>query len=149
MSDGKNTRTCKHPTCGPVCRRPVKKGLKRTPLKPSRKPLKRTRIKRQTKRIPKVSSGRKAENEIYFPEREAFLKEGDGKCELKTPVCLKEATCIHHTEGKVGADYLDKSKWMRSCHPCNNWVEQNSAKAKELGLKKANYKSKLTGVKKL
>ena len=56
-------------------------------------------------------------------------------CQLKTPVCTKKATCIHHTKGRGPNEIKDESTWKASCTACNLWVEQNHAAAEERGLK--------------
>lgn len=87
--------------------------------------------------VKKISSKREAENEIYFQNREVFLKTGNGLCELKVPgVCTTKATCIHHVAGREGKKFLDQGGWKRSCHACNSWVEANDSAAREMGLKK-------------
>lgn len=129
-------KQCGHLRCGSTCRF--------GPKKKKFTPIKRTPIKKRFYRIPKVSKKREAANEKYFPEREVFLKQGDGLCELKVPgVCVNEkypnqaASCVHHPEGRIGDNLLNFEKCMRSCHPCNNWVEANDAEARKMGLKRS------------
>lgn len=111
-------KECNHPTCGSKCRR--EKKVKR------RKPIRHFSVKRE--RI----------NREYSRKRKEFLKDGD-LCELRTPVCANMATCIHHVRGRV-LNLMNKKTWKKSCQPCNNWVEQNHAKATRMGLKKSKFK---------
>lgn len=93
--------------------------------------------KKRQKSIKKVSKKREIENIIYFREREQFLKDNKA-CQLKTPVCTKTATVIHHVNGRA-IYFLDKETWMPSCRKCNNWVEENDAEARKMGLKKSKF----------
>jgi hypothetical protein len=69
--------------------------------------------------------------------RKDYLNEGD-LCELRTPVCANMATCVHHVRGRV-IHFLNKDTWMKSCQPCNDWVESNHAEAEKMGLKKSKF----------
>lgn len=111
-------KTCKHPTCSDVCRRPPKP-------KPRRKPIAR------------FSKKRAKQERSYLVLRKEFLEEGD-LCELKTPDCTGLATCVHHVNGRT-VHFLNKKSWMKSCVPCNNWVERNHAEAQKSGLKKSKF----------
>lgn len=93
--------------------------------------------KKKQKAIKKVSKKREIENIVYFREREQFLKDNKA-CQLKTPVCTKTATVIHHVNGRA-IYFLDKETWMPSCRKCNNWVEENDAEARKIGLKKSKF----------
>jgi len=108
--------------------------LKRTPLKKS----KTYRIKKpKNYRMPKVAEKRKIQNKEYSEKRIPFLAEGGGLCELQVPgVCTRVATDVHHPAGRTGNKLLDFKGCMRSCNPCNIWVEANDAEAWKMGLKK-------------
>lgn len=68
------------------------------------------------------------------PLYRSFLKEKP-ICEIKSPVCTSEATCIHHTAGR-GMDHLmDTNTWEASCSACNLFVETNDKWARESGHK--------------
>lgn len=113
-------------------------------FKSKKVPLKRPR----SYRIKKISQKRKVENETYKPNSEKFRKENP-RCAIHSPVCTRLTQGVHHVEGKVGKDYVDESKWLPACNACNGYIESHSSWAKENGFKKANYNSKLTGVKKI
>lgn len=134
-------KQCGHLRCGETCRFGPKEKkiyrLKRTPIK-----------KKKGYRMPKISEKRKAQNAVYKPVSEEMRKNFP-MCAIKSPVCTKFTEGVHHTEGRVGSDFLDESKMIPSCNACNRFVEDNSKWAKENGFKKPNYKSKLTGIKKL
>lgn len=108
--------------------------------------LKRTPIKKKFYRVKKVSEKREKENEVYRPISEAFRRDHP-VCAIKSPVCTRETQGVHHVQGRVGKDFLDKSKMLPSCNACNQYIESHSKWAKENGFKKPNYKSKLTKLK--
>lgn len=117
--------------------------------KPKKFKLKKVPLKRpRSYRIKKISQKREVENETYTPAAEKFRKENPW-CVIRSPECTKETQGVHHVEGKVGKDYVDESKWLPACNACNVYIESHSKWAKENGFKKANYKSKLTNVKKI
>lgn len=118
--------------------------LKKVPLKRPNAFLK----KKKGYRIPKQSKKRVEENEVYKPISERFRKEHP-MCVIKSPVCTKFTQGVHHTEGRVGSDFTDESKMLPACNACNGYIESHSQWAKENGFKKANYKSKLSNVKKI
>lgn len=112
-------RNCNHSTCqGETCRRPPKPKPRRQRIKP-------------------YSRKRQKDNRTYSALRKQFLSEGD-LCELRTPDCTNIATCIHHVNGRT-VHFLNKRTWMKSCVPCNNWVEANHAEAEKKGLKKSKF----------
>lgn len=110
--------------------------------------LNRKPIKKKLYRIKKISEKRKKENEVYIPVSHE-IRENKKLCEIKSPDCTKFTQGVHHVEGRVGKDYTDKSKMKAACNACNLYIETHSAWAKKNGFKKANYNSKLTGVKKI
>lgn len=73
------------------------------------------------------------------PLYDAFLKDKEA-CEIKSPVCNGLPECIHHEEGRGIKVILDQSKWKVSCGPCNGWVENKDATAREKGHKKSRHK---------
>lgn len=107
------SRECKHPCCGPVCR-------KKKP-KPRRKPIRRYSKKRQK------------ENRTYSTLRKQFL-EANPECEARLKMCIREATDIHHMCGRVGDNLLDTETWLPVCRPCHLWIESHPEQAKQLGL---------------
>lgn len=88
--------------------------------------------------LPKKSAKRMKEDKVYFAERDLFLLQRK-KCELKTPDCTGRATCVHHSAGRIGDKYLNKTYWMASCQPCNSWVEVNDKEARARGLKLSKF----------
>jgi hypothetical protein len=104
---------CKHPTCGPVCRRPRKKTI--------RKPIAR------------YSKKRTSDNRKYSVLRKQFLKEGD-ECEAKLPGCTGLATDLHHPSGRTGKNLLEVKKCKKVCRSCHKTIEENPLKSKQLGL---------------
>ncbi len=92
------------------------------------------RTDKKLKRINPVSATRRDEKKIYMTLREVFLSTRPN-CQIAAPGCTKKATCIHHTAGRIGKNYLDVSKWKASCTHCNNYVEIHDAWARENGFK--------------
>jgi hypothetical protein len=73
--------------------------------------------------IKKVSSAMKDTLTEYRPLRLEYLN-SHPICELKLSGCTREATCIHHKQGKSSKQlYLDTTKWLASCYSCNLNVE--------------------------
>jgi hypothetical protein len=106
-------RECKHPTCGPVCRRPKKK--------PIRKPIR------------KVSRKQAREKRKYLSARIKYLIE-HVHCEAKLPGCENMTTEVHHKVGRIGENLLNEKKWLAVCRPCHVFIEQHPVAAKQLGL---------------
>ena len=93
---------------------------------------------KKPKEINKVSEKRKDINQALKTIYPLFLAKHP-KCEIGSPNCTKDATCIHHTEGRLPSKVLDQTTWKASCYPCNLWVEENDATARELGHKKSKF----------
>ena len=89
--------------------------------------------KEKPKSIAPVSKKRKLEMDEYSKRRELFLI-ANPLCQAKLVGCTGKATDVHHTEGRVGENYLNMSKWKALCRSCHRWVEENPAEAKELNL---------------
>ena len=85
------------------------------------------------KSISPVSKKRKGEMDEYSKRRELFLI-ANPICQGKLVGCTSKATDVHHTEGRVGDNYLNMSKWKALCRNCHRFVEENPDAAKELGL---------------
>lgn len=64
----------------------------------------------------------KAELKKLYPE---FLKKKGFKCEVKTSVCTKAATVIHHVKGRGKNEILNQDTWMASCLSCNSRIESH------------------------
>lgn len=113
-------KTCKHPTCSDVCRRPPKP-------KPRRK------------RIAMFSKKRAKQERSYSVLRKEFL-EANPECEAKLKMCRGEATDVHHMAGRVGDKLLDTEYWLAVCRPCHLWLESHPVAAKQLGLSESRLK---------
>lgn len=92
------------------------------------------------KSIARVSPKRKTEMDEYSKRRELFLI-AHPRCEANLVGCTRVATDVHHTEGRVGNNYLNMSKWKALCRHCHQWVEENPEEAKELGLSQSRLKN--------
>ena len=101
-------KSCKHPCCDTVCRRPTKPGIK------------------------KMSDKRKAENTIYRQKRNAYLKLFP-ICQVKTHDCTYKATTIHHRAGRIGELLTDETNFLAVCMDCHTAIELNPDWAKRKG----------------
>lgn len=135
------SRSCNHPTCGQICRR-------------TKAPKKVYKLRRRVP-VKKVSDKRKEINKIYAPASRK-RREANPFCLIKIPgVCTNWTQGIHHPSGKVTTDLLlsavvgNHIDGVPCCNACNGWIESNSKKAKEMGLKVPDYSSKLSNVKKI
>lgn len=87
-----------------------------------------------TKFLNKMSEVEKKRQKKYMPLARAFRKDNP-QCQLRVVgVCTSKTEAVHHTIGKVGELLCETKYWMASCFACNNWVEDNHAKAVELNL---------------
>jgi hypothetical protein len=66
----------------------------------------------------------------------AFLAlPGNQVCQIQSPVCTKEATCVNHKKGRTGKLLLDTKYFQPSCGACNNYIEEKDAFGREGGHK--------------
>lgn len=86
--------------------------------------------------IPKVSSSRKEQNKEYEKKKKEFLK-NHKTCQIGMDGCTKQATCVHHTQGRLGENLTDVTTWKASCAYCNMIVEVKDIEAREAGHKKS------------
>jgi hypothetical protein len=85
------------------------------------------------KRIHSRSSKRAKQEKEYSVKRREFL-EKHSMCQAHIPgICTQMSTDIHHKCGRVGDLLLDIQYWLAACRSCHTWIENNPAKAKELG----------------
>lgn len=118
---------CKHPTCeNGICRREVK------PKKVYK--LNRTPIKKKPCKIKRRSAKRAKEERLYSQRRRKFLI-ANPVCQYKD--CEREATDIHHPEGREGHRLNDLDKCIGLCREHHMIVELNPKKAKEEGYSKS------------
>lgn len=135
-----------------IRRQSLKNGtLEKDPPK-AKQPLRSVGLKRQEeikeergdggdpdKNAPKKKFGGRSEKmkgimAAIKPLYKSFLKE-KSLCEIKSPVCTSEATCIHHTAGRGMNHLMDTNTWEAACNACNNYVEENDKWARENGHK--------------
>ena len=102
-------------------RQRIKNGIISAPEKQKPKPI--------AKRSPKMKAVI-AELKKLYP---IFLK-ARPLCEIKSEVCTHKATVVHHTAGR-GANVLNQTTWKASCAPCNGFVENKDAWARDNGHK--------------
>jgi hypothetical protein len=87
-------------------------------------------IEKQSENIKEVNKQLKKIYPVYLKLHPA--------CNIKSPVCLKKATCVNHTRGR-GANVLNQEDWEPSCIPCNGYIESHHAWAAERGHKKEQH----------
>jgi len=83
--------------------------------------------------IKKYSDKRKEKQKEYVKLVKEMLKESD-RCEMKTPVCTGKAQGLQHKEKRSEKNLCDRKNLLRSCNPCNMYVEQYPLYALEHGL---------------
>jgi|GEM_PF-1460718 len=71
----------------------------------------------------------------------AFLKSRP-VCKIKSPVRTHKADVVHHDSGRDADTILDQSTWVECCAPCNGYVEEHDAWARERGFKKSRHQKK-------
>lgn len=96
------------------------------------KPKKNTKSKVK-KPIAKFSDKKLSELKEYRKKRDIFLKQNN-KCEF--PGCESTDITCHHSEGRIGANLTDVSKFKALCWPHHKYCEENPLEAKKLGLSK-------------
>lgn len=88
--------------------------------------------KKTFKSIPKKSTKNKVDIRAYNKIKKEMLSEND-RCELNTPDCIHQATGLHHMKRR-GSNLLNKKYLLRSCDPCNSYVEKHPQYALDNGL---------------
>lgn len=68
---------------------------------------------------------------IYRKERDKFLK-AHPKCQF--PGCESTEVTLHHSEGRIGIDLIDATKFKSLCWPHHSYCEEHPAEAIKLGL---------------
>lgn len=92
----------------------------------------------KVKRLKLYSNKRKEQNKILSQQVRKMLIDRP-VCEINSPVCTYYATCGHHVAGRIGKNLLDKSKNIPACYPCNLYVEENDAWARDNGFKTSKF----------
>jgi hypothetical protein len=110
-----------------INRRNIALGIKESPEK--KKPV---GLKKQTKPIAQHSKKEAARLREYKKIKDEILAESN-LCEMHSPVCTKIATGLQHKKRR-GVNLLNKKYLIRSCDPCNLYVEQFPLWALEKGL---------------
>lgn len=93
------------------------------------------RQKQNQKAIPKISKKQKVRIGDYSIARAEYL-EKHIRCEARVECVGDYATEIHHSRGRIGNLLTDKKNFLAVCRRCHTWIEENPAKAKELGFSK-------------
>ena len=87
-------------------------------------------------KIKQTSNKMAVRRQLYSIVRNEFLaKNTTCQCVDKeaSANCSYEATTVHHKKGREGDLLIASEHFMALCMPCHRWVEDNPAKAKELG----------------
>lgn len=85
------------------------------------------------KSISKISKKQQDKNFIYTRKRKKFM-EKHLHCQARLSMCTFRATQVHHKRGRIGDNLLDQKTWLAVCASCHKFIEENPAKAKDLGL---------------
>lgn len=96
------------------------------------------RTDKKPKRIAPVAEKRKPINRMYTAKAALFIATHP-KCAINSPVCTGKAQHVHHTKGRIGDQLLKESDWLPSCDPCNGYIEQHDAWARENGFKQSKF----------
>jgi hypothetical protein len=91
-----------------------------------KKPTAKKPMRLQSSKIVKL-------NAAYSILREQYMKHHP-HCEAHLPGCAINACDIHHTEGRVGALFLDDTKFKAVCRQCHTFIHENPQLAKDLNL---------------
>ena len=89
-------------------------------------------LAKPTTRPNPISQKMKQTMSIYDKKRTAFMSIHP-YCQASLPGCGKTATDVHHMAGR-GESHNDINTWLAVCRTCHNWIENNPAKAKAMGL---------------
>lgn len=117
---------CRHPCCsGEKCRKKTVKPKKVYTLK-------RTPIKKKPYTIKKVSDKRKVELQEYSALRKEFLTKNP-TCNANLSGCTKQATEIHHMNGRDGSMLTYVGFFMPICRSCHNYITEHSDWAIKVG----------------
>ena len=89
--------------------------------------------------IRSTSKTRARQNRLYLKARRDFLWvrpwcEVCRKIHRVRLLVRNHSTEVHHRGGKIGEKLLDESLWLPVCRWCHNWIRDNTAKARALGL---------------
>lgn len=77
------------------------------------------------------------EYEAYRKEARAFVKAHPWckACKIQwTTLKPRRTKDVHHTRGRSGELLRDQRYWMPVCRQCHNWIGNNIAEARKLGL---------------
>lgn len=77
-----------------------------------------------------MSARRKKEARQYSKLRAEFLATHPT---CQRPGCDHASTDVHHKNGR-GKNYLRTETWLATCAGCHDWIHQNMAEARKLGL---------------
>jgi len=81
--------------------------------------------------IKQFSDKKAKELAIYRKERDKFLK-ANPKCQF--PGCSSTEVTLHHSQGRIGNDLIDATKFKALCWPHHSYCEEHPAEAIKLGL---------------
>ena len=104
---------------------------KRRLANPEKYAIKRTGLVRKAVKIKKVSKKREKELRVYEKVKAEFF-ETHTKCEF--PNCEVEHVTLHHQKGRIGDNLTNAEFFKALCWVHHQWVEENPAEAKEMGL---------------
>lgn len=83
--------------------------------------------------IAPLSKKRVKHDRAYQRLRKIYL-ENHPTCKAQLGNCTGNSGEIHHQKGRIEQLLTDVRYFLPVCRNCHDWIEMNSAKAKELGL---------------
>jgi hypothetical protein len=112
----------------------------------ARHPTNKVQVREVKEKKPKRIAPRSAKkieaDKVYSVKRADFLKQ-QPHCQIKRPGCKRTATQVHHSQGRIGSDYLDETTFIAVCDgDCHRWAEDHPNEAKLLGVSKSRLTKK-------
>lgn len=85
------------------------------------------------KRVAPISARRRKASLPYRKAVAEFLI-ANPRCQCGRPGCRRPSDDVHHTRGRAGPLLMDRRFWRALARPCHDWVGENIAEARSLGL---------------
>ena len=91
------------------------------------------KIKTTPAPIAKTSEKKKVELKQLKAIVGTIIEKGVTPCAINSPVCTGLAQAPEHTKGRVGKNLTDKKYLLPACNPCNGYLSDHPAWARENG----------------
>ncbi len=90
-------------------------------------------------KLAKKSAKRIQDDKAYQKIVKELMAKTD-KCQVSSPVCVVKASGLHHLQKRSPNNLLDKKNLIRSCSPCNLYIEEHPDWSAEKGLTISRFK---------